>query len=102
MTYKMFIDDERFPVDGDDSIICRGMYGFKWITDRYGFPYYISFDHDLGDGPTGYDIAKYIVSCDLDGGVLPEDFSFYVHSQNPIGKANIEGLLMNYLEKGMT
>ena len=24
-------------------------------------------------------------------------FTYYVHSQNPVGKSNIEGLLVNYL-----
>jgi hypothetical protein len=65
-------------------------------------PSYISFDHDLGDNePTGYDIAKTIVDVDMEAvneeAKLPKDFHFYVHSQNPIGKANIEGLLNNYL-----
>ena len=30
---------------------------------------------------------------------FPEDFKFNVHSANPIGKANIEGILNNYLKK---
>jgi hypothetical protein len=29
---------------------------------------------------------------------IPDDFQFYVHSRNPVGRANIEGLLNNYLE----
>lgn len=96
MTYKMFIDDERYPVDG--SFICRSMEDFECAVQVYGFPSYISFDHDLGEGPTGYDIAKLIVEMDLNSGVMPDNFSYYVHSQNPIGKANIEGLLNNYME----
>jgi len=28
-----------------------------------------------------------------------KDFDFYVHSQNPVGKANIEGLLNGYLKQ---
>jgi hypothetical protein len=28
---------------------------------------------------------------------LPADFDFYVHSQNPVGAANIEGLMRQYL-----
>ena len=66
---------------------------------------YISFDHDLGDeddGETGYDYAKRLVEMDMDTDFpkykFPDDFSFYVHSQNPIGKANIEGLLNGYLK----
>ena len=45
------------------------------------------------------DIAKHIVDWDINDErySLPDNFDFYVHSQNPIGKANIEGLLNNYL-----
>tara|TARA_R110000851_G_scaffold32177_1_gene86533 strand:- start:722 stop:943 length:222 start_codon:yes stop_codon:yes gene_type:complete len=63
-------------------------------------PHFISFDHDLGaDTPTGYDITKFLVELDLDAHqtLLPADFDFYVHSQNPPGAANIEGLLRPYL-----
>lgn len=34
----------------------------------------------------------------IDDECNPADFAFFVHSQNPVGKANIEGLLNNYLE----
>ena len=72
-----------------------------------GFPSFISFDHDLGhEKYTGYDIAKQLVENDMISGdkdsreryKFSNDFGFYVHSQNPIGKANIEGLLNNYLK----
>lgn len=98
--YKMFIDDERFPPnDGAiDWEICRSAYEVKSMIARYGFPYHVSFDHDLGqDTPTGHDIAKMIVELDLDNNCIPEGFTFYVHSQNPVGAANITGLLGGYL-----
>ena len=69
-----------------------------------GNPSYISFDHDLGENErTGYDLAKMLIEDALNFPdwpeyQLPSDFSFYVHSQNPVGKANIEGLLNNYLK----
>ena len=51
---------------------------------------FISFDHDLGSGLTGYDAAKYIVENEhrLDG--------FSVHSMNPVGAQNIIDLLTHY------
>ena len=71
-------------------------------------PLIISFDHDLGDETkhTGYDVAKQLVENDIISGnkesrqsyKFCDGFDFYVHSQNPIGKANIEGLLNNYLK----
>jgi len=61
------------------------------------FPSFISFDHDLGDGLTGYDCAKWLVEYDLETGLMPADFSFYVHSQNPVGASNIKNLLNSYM-----
>ena len=102
MTWNLFLDDERFPPeDGREWVICRNRGDVVLTIMARGMPSYISFDHDLGqDEPTGHDIAKLIVDWDMNDRYysLPEDFSFYVHSQNPIGKANIEGLLNNYLK----
>lgn len=98
MSYNMFIDDERMPVNPTD-IICRTMEDVIYVVTTYGMPKYISFDHDLGeDKPTGYDIAKWLVECDMDEEYkFPDDFDFGVHSQNPIGKKNIEQYMNNYL-----
>ena len=49
--------------------------------------------------PTGFDFAKWLVEMDMDNIYkFPENFSFHVHSANPVGKANIEGYLNNYLK----
>lgn len=72
-----------------------------------GFPAYISFDHDLGhDKYTGFFFAKQLVENDIISGdresrsayKFPADFGYYVHSQNPPGAKNIQGLLNAYLE----
>lgn len=99
MSYKLFVDDERMPA-GIGWIIVRNFADVKFAINNWGCPEKISFDHDLGDGePTGYDIAHWLVNMDMDacGEFLPANFSFVVHSQNPIGAANIQGLLDNYL-----
>lgn len=120
MTYKLFIDDERFPVGrlpklksflaksslklfGYDIfnffIIARNYDQVKNIVEKYGIPSYISFDHDLGEEKTGYDIVNFLIEQDLDGSNhFPSKFDFYVHSQNPIGKQNIEKLLNSYIQ----
>ena len=114
MTWNLFLDDERTPdhvtwapwdvrmkYHNEQWVICRNRADVVLTIMSRGMPSYISFDHDLGqDEPTGHDIAKLIVDWDMNDRYysLPEDFSFYVHSQNPIGKANIEGLLNNYLK----
>jgi len=102
--YSLFIDDERAPPRNDDRywVVARDWEAVKMCLRIHGMPGYISFDHDLGeDNYTGYDIAKFLVDLDMDGDddfALPVEFDFYVHSQNPIGKANIENYLNNYLK----
>ncbi len=98
MSWKLFLDDLRFPVD-DDFVIARNFDEAITLVETLGCPIFISFDHDLGDNiPTGFDFAKWLVECDLDkdGLFLSKDFDFYVHSANPVGKENIEGLLNGY------
>lgn len=102
MAYALFIDDERKPPthDGRNWIIARDKMDVELIIWREGFPSHVSLDHDLGTDYTGYDIAKWLVDLDMCGELLfPENFTYYVHSQNPIGKANIEGYLDNYLKQ---
>lgn len=118
MTWNLFIDDERMPVDvtwapwdiremyrDEKWVVVRNVaFALSIIINRGSMPKYISFDHDLGENElTGYDLAKILVDDALDFPdephmQFPADFAFYVHSKNPIGKANIEGLLNNYLE----
>jgi hypothetical protein len=119
MLWNLFLDDERNPEDvtwapwqvrekyrNEEWVIVRdGLEATHAIADKGCYPSFISFDHDLGDsddGETGYDYAKRLVDMDMDKYhpryKFPENFSFYVHSQNPVGKANIEGLLNNYMK----
>jgi hypothetical protein len=98
----LFLDDERHPPrDGYDwKIVTNFDQAVKYITER-GVPNYMSFDHDLGeDSKTGYEFVKWLVEADMDSGgkLIPSDFSYYVHSQNPIGAANIRGYLSSYLD----
>lgn len=102
--YSLFIDDERYPPRNDERewVIARDMEDVMMCLRIHGMPGYISFDHDLGDNtPTGYEIAKFLVDLDMNGEddfKLPEEFDFYVHSQNPVGMKNIQLYLRNYLK----
>lgn len=97
---RIFIDDERFPPnDGNDWIVVRNKKDFFRVVASQRFPDFISFDHDLGeDEPTGFDIVKEFIEMDLDNDIIPKNFAWYTHSQNPIGKQNIDGMLNNYLD----
>jgi hypothetical protein len=97
---RIFLDDERFPVD-DTLVVFRTAESLLQFINHSGVQMisFISFDHDLGEGlMTGYDLVNTIVDLELSGKkILSDDFSFYVHSQNPVGKRNIEMLLDNYI-----
>ena len=100
--YRLFLDDERWPslsqLPGDGWAIVRSVAEAQRIIAEFGMPVFVSFDHDLGDGaPTGMDFARWLVDQDLDGNPLPPNFSFYVHSQNPVGAENIRSYLGKYL-----
>ena len=99
MSYKLFLDDERFPPDYDEEwVIARSFEDAKWCVECKGIPQYISFDHDLGPGKDGYDFAKwlwdYIHLNEVD---LPEDFMFRLHSMNPVGANNIKEYMLSML-----
>ncbi len=111
MTWNLFIDDERWPIDAtwaewygkrEDWFVARDWHEVQSLIETYGMPEFISFDHDLGpDDVTinGYQIAQHIVDKDIAGEwTIPENFGFYVHSKNPIGRKNIEGLLNRYIQ----
>lgn len=88
---RMFLDDLRNPPDNGPWIIVRSFDEFVDWIEKNGMPDFISFDHDLGDGvPTGMDCAKWLVEHEL-----PLK-NFAVHSANPPGRANIQGLLDNW------
>ena len=97
--WKLFIDDERYPID-ETMVIARSVKDAIELINLNGCPIEINFDHDLGDNvPTGFDLAQWLVEKDLDenGMFLPNNFTYYIHSQNPIGRENIDKLLSQYL-----
>jgi len=99
--WRLYLDDVRDPEDGTWKwTIARSVYDALYLIESNGFPVSISFDHDLGENvATGYDFAKMIMNMVLDGEVdIPEDFSYTVHSSNPPGAENIDGLMKNILK----
>jgi hypothetical protein len=97
----MFIDDERHTPENwrKSYVVLRSYDDVVAFVERNGCPEFISFDHDLGPGKCGYDIALWLINKDIDGEgkFFPENFSYTVHSMNPIGRDNIVGLLDSYL-----
>ena len=84
--------------ENDEWMIARTFEEAVTICEANGCPDFISFDHDLGIGPSGYDFANWIVEQDLDNpGFISKDFKFNVHSSNPPGAENILKYLERYL-----
>lgn len=85
MTYKLFIDDERNPVTNDWVIARSSFEAIAAVTER-GLPVEIAFDHDLGGVDTSRVFIKWLVDYLIDNEAeFAPDFTFSVHSQNPIG-----------------
>lgn len=112
--WNLFIDDERnlqdvtwAPLRVQERyreqkwvIVRNKMQAIQAIYDHGRVaPNFVSFDHDLGNSEaTGLEIAQWMVNQHMDGKIkIPEDFDFYVHSMNPIGRENIEQYMRNYL-----
>lgn len=106
----------RMNVFGDTVKLVKSYREFcDWVTSN-GVPAFVSFDHDLadvrepGDGAlivvasdwtkekTGVDCAAFLIEyCHAEG----ERFPVYnVHSANPVGAANIRGLIESALRSG--
>ncbi len=98
---KLFIDDEREPPDdgGNWVVVRSSIEAIDWISAN-GIPSFISFDHDLGGLDTAMRVVRWMTNMVLDEELhFPPDFKYYIHSQNPIGAANIRGLLDGFLRE---
>jgi hypothetical protein len=121
MSYYLFLDDVRLPHNVADYIRpveLRSAYRLRrWRTarnyekfvetiEKHGLPRVVSFDHDLAPehyyspGPegfhekTGLSCAKWLCDyCMKTGESLP---TCIVHSQNPVGRENIESYLFSF------
>lgn len=112
MTYNLFIDDERNPIDvtwgswqdqalyrDGDWLIARDWNEVLELVVSLGFPQMISFDHDLGDNTrNGYEIAQKLCDMIMDGVEVPRGFQYRIHSKNPVGAENINKYMNNFLK----
>lgn len=100
----LWLDDERdpedpkwhsyFPILTDNIIWLKSYTSFtEWVSVN-GLPDAICFDHDLGDGPSGFDAAKWLTDyCIEHARPIP---LWNIQSANPIGKVNIASLLTTF------
>ena len=83
---KIFLDDVRFPARiGRGWTIVRNWddFVYTWEVNKDEVTH-ISFDHDIGPGPTGYDALK-LVEEDVLTHVVTNPIVLNVHSMNPVG-----------------
>ncbi len=97
MTWKLFLDDERWPKDPSNWVISRSSFdAIRECEDRNCLPQEIAFDHDLGGDDTAIRFICWMAGALMDEKFsLPENFQFSVHSQNPVGAKNIKEYMQN-------
>lgn len=105
MGWKLFLDDERWPKT-DGWVILRSSFDAIETVKLDGMPSEIAFDHDLGlacnDDGEYFDTSMRFITWMIDqhydhGLVIPPDFTYSVHSQNPVGAKNIRELMDGFL-----
>jgi hypothetical protein len=79
----------------EDWVVARSYQDAVDTIRLWGLPEYIGFDHDLGEEKTGYDFAKWLVDYHIQNH-LQWKIDYWVHSQNPVGKKNIEDLIEGF------
>ena len=88
---KLWLDDERPMPDHYDVHVKTAEEAIEALKTK--LVTHISFDHDLGQEKTGYDVAKYIEKRAWQG-ILPR-VKWEVHTQNPVGRDNITNAMRN-------
>lgn len=83
---KLWLDDVRDPPDDGWNVVRSYAEFIQWLIQN-GLPGVVSFDHDLGEGPSGYDAAKWMI----EHYGMPR--IWYVHSMNYHGCRRIRELL---------
>lgn len=100
MKYDLFLDDERAPayINTDHVVVvCRTMEQFISTVVHLGLPQTFHLDHDLGlHTGSGADCIKWLIENFDTLKVAEKAPVFEVHSQNPIGRANILGYIKDF------
>ena len=103
---NIFLDDERAPPPGN-WLLARDATQFLALL-RDHEPTIISFDHDLGcdergaELPSGQHCMRQLIDEAMDRPAMFEHLRLVVlHSANPVGRANMRGLLESAQRHGI-
>ena len=99
----LFLDDERFPADvtwvpyptDSDFDVVRNYEEFIEAVQANEYDI-ISFDHDLGEGKTGYDCLKKL--CEVHSAILEPLPMAVMHTENSVGAKNMSETYLNFQE----
>ena len=101
MTYKLFLDDLRDPIN-NDWVIARSSKEAIEVVEKHGMPIEITFDHDLGGDDTSIIFINFLTNYLLDNPFyLSDDFCYSIHSANPVGRQNIDGKMKPLIKEIM-
>ena len=90
MTHNVWLDDVRSMPEGYDFWAKTPAEAWHYLADNDMYKdLLIDFDHDLGCHYSGYDLAK-MIEIDAHNGLFPNRIVWKIHSQNPVGRKNIE------------
>lgn len=96
--WKLFIDDERDPVDKSFIVARSSQEAIDYVELFESLPIEICFDHDLGGDDTSMKFIHWMSNQILDNRYqLRKDFKYSIHSQNPIGVNNIKYYMLGFL-----
>ena len=108
MSYNLFLDDIRNPSDAatylphlmtlyenNEWVIVKSYKKFVNCIKTKGVPRVVSVDHDLGDAnaKSGYDAVKWLFEY-IRTNEIKEKPKVVCHSMNPVGRQNIENLVI--------
>lgn len=96
----IYLDDLRYPKTDEDWIVLRTSQEAVNFVKTNGMVDFISFDHDLGGDDTAIVFIKWLIDYDIDNDskIIPSNFTWNVHSANPVGAKNIDGMLTSYMK----
>ena len=87
---SIFLDDLRTPPPDSDYLVVKTAEEAIYLIENMKVTF-ISFDHDLGPGLSGHDVAKRIEELVYEGRIQCPKWT--VHSANPVGRRNIKAAM---------
>ena len=94
-SWKLWLDDQLDDITCPNRHTPIDFYGAKstqeaWLlVSEYGVPEYMDLDHDLGNDDNAMRFLR-MLSNVFPNGPIPD---YSVHSENPVGKKNIESFM---------